>query len=1354
MLTTAHQNAPGSPAEPIAIVGVGCRLPGNISSLDELAAALREGRDCITEVPPDRWQVDALYDPDPITLGKTYVRHGGFVTDIDRFDAAFFGISDVEASRMDPQQRIALQCVWHALEDAGQSADELLKSNTGVFLAMMNTNNYWQLKTIFEGLRGITGYDAMGDATSIAAGRISHFLDLEGPCLTLDTACSGSMVAVHLARQSILAGECDSAIVAGVSAILTPHVHVAFSRVGLMSRSGHCKAFDESADGYIRGEGCVAVLLRRQSLAIARNDRILASIVGTAVNQDGRTPALTAPNGQTQEKVMRIALDRVGVDPHEIGYVEAHGTGTPVGDPIEMGALVNVYGAGRSEQDPLYVGSAKSNFGHVESGAGLLGIVKAALSLDQETIFPSIHFNRLNPNIDLAGAPVRVPTTAIRWPRGQRSRMAGINSFGYSGTNAHAILQEAPPHAAGDAPAARPCEMVVLSAKSPASLQELTDKWTEFLEQDSPTPLRDIAFTAAKGRTHLRNRLAVVAPTKGEVCEKLHLWREGRVSKGLFAGQSSIGRKPKTVFVFTGQGAQYARMGQQLYEHEPRFRAAIDRCAALMDGELGASLLDVLFGLESAKFLDNTRYVQPALFAIEYALADLLRHWGIEPDYVIGHSVGEIVAACVAGMLDLEGAIRFVVARGRLMGQLPRGGKMLAIDATPEQVREWLQGKEAEASIAAVNGPHSVVVSGSAAAVDQVAGLVVAAGRRAKELEVSHAFHSPLMDPILQELRSVAASLRISAPKIPVVSNLTGDLLTDDIGPDYWTSHVRLPVLFHRGMCNVMDTGSAVLIEVGPHPALTPLISAAFDTSKARCVPTLMRDQQDVAHMLEALAALYVRGVVINTDRLFSDPACRRAPLPLYPFRRDRHWIRVDQGADFPDKVLADNLGRAKIESPSEAKPESPPEVRAELHPLLGRAVTIGPRRAVFESSLAATQPWVDHRILGATVFPGTAYLEMAARGFAASKGQEWQSVLLRDVGFERPLVLAYGKSKKVALTMEARAANGASDTTFAISAAGDGATEIYCRGHVAAASELADKVSIEAELGRVQSKQQIGQFYGELRKRGFEYGASFSTIRELWLGSPDSGEAIGRITASPRGDGADQHPFTYSTVLDGCLQVFGAALRTLAANDQPGAFVPRSIASVVLRNRPSSQVWSHATVRMNGDGRSLMARIRVVAEGGEVLADIEGLELRQIGRLTLARDDDGAAAGDRVSETRDQVVARLRNLPKRERVGVLSNWLIAEVKDILGQAAEEIDLDNIDPSTAFLEIGLDSLLVTELQRRIQEKLEFRFKAQEGLDYQTIESLAEYILEEVLLVEPAEKAATKMAVEPASQVGS
>jgi acyl transferase domain-containing protein len=1103
-----------------------------------------------------------------------------------------------------------------------------------------------------------------------------------------------------------------------------------------MSRSGRCKAFDESADGDIRGEGCVAVLLRRQSLALARRDHILATIVGSAINQDGRTPAITAPNGQTQESVMRMALARVGIDPREIGYVEAHGTGTPVRDPIEMAALVNVYGKGRPDREPLYVGSAKSNFGHIESGAGLLGVVKAALSLDQELIYRSIHFKTLNPNIDLGDAPVRVPTAGVRWPRGERRRLAGINSFGYSGTNAHVILQEAEADGAGAAQAARPYELIVLSAKSSAGLQELADRWSDFLDEDNPAALADVAFTAATGRTHFRHRLAVVARGKDEASEKLRLWREGRMPKAFAVGQAATTRKPKIAFVFTGQGAQYAGMGRQLYDSEPVFRAAIDRCGALMDAELGTPLRDVMFGADAATLLDNTRCVQPTLFAIEYALADLLRHWGIAPDYLIGHSVGEIVATTLAGALELEDAVRLVLARGRLMGQLPRGGKMLAIDATAEQAQEWLAGKEAEASVAAVNGANSVVVSGTAGAVDQVAQRAAAAGRRAKELDVSHAFHSPLMDPILGELEQVAAGLNVAAARLPVVSNVTGDLLGDDITPRYWSSHVRQPVLFHQGIGRIVAAGCTVLIEVGPHPALSAMIGANFDASKVRCVPTLMRDQQDVSHMLQTLASLYVNGVPVQIDRLFAAASRRRARLPLYPFRRDQHWIRFDHGFMEPSKAAA----------------EPAPKLKAELHPLLGRAVSVGAQRTVFEANVGATQPWVDHRILGSTIFPGTGYLEMVARGFAAAKGHDWQSVVLRDVGFERPLVLAYGKPKKVSLTLEQRSGNGAGDAAFTVAAASGGASEIHCRGRIAAAGEMAGKISVENELARMQSKLEIGPFYGELRKRSFEYGASFSTIRELWLGKSGSGEAIARITASLRQDGTEIHPFTYTTVLDGSLQVFGAALRTLGGTDPTGAFVPRAIAAVTLRNKSFSQLWSHASVRMNGDGRSLVARIRVVTDGGDVLADIDGLELRQMAKFSLVRDGRESGAGDHVTESREQLVERLGKLPQEQRAGVLAKWLIAEVKDILGQAAEEIDLDNLDPSTAFIEIGLDSLLITELQRRIQEKLEFRFKPMQGLDYQSAETLAEYILNEVLFAEPA--AAAKAAAPPEQRAGA
>jgi acyl transferase domain-containing protein len=739
-----------------------------------------------------------------------------------------------------------------------------------------------------------------------------------------------------------------------------------------------------------------------------------------------------------------------------------------------------------------------------------------------------------------------------------------------------------------------------------------------------------------------------------------------------------------------------------------------------MDGELGAKLLDVLFGPESAKYLGNTRYVQPALFAIEYALADLLHHWGIDPDYVIGHSVGEIVAATIAGVLDFEGAVRFVLARGRLMGALPEGGKMLALDATPEQAEEWLAGKEAEASIAGVNGPRSVVISGTAAAIEHIAALAVAAGRRAKELDVSHAFHSPLMDPILAELEEVAAGLRISAGTIPVISNVTADALGADISARYWSQHVRQPVLFHQGMAKIVEAGCNVLVEIGPHPALTAAITAAFDMKKLRCVATLVREQDDASRIRETLAALFVGGAPVNLDRAFWHAEYRRVSLPLYPFRRDRHWLREQLGF--------------------EGEPEATVQPSRPVHAVLGRTVSIGSRRALFETTLSATQPWVDHRIMGSTVFPGTAYLEMAARGFGVTKDADWQSLVLRDVMFERPIVLAYRKNKKVNLAVETRGANGVtSEATFVVSANADGKTENHCRGRITTAGDQMEHYSIQVELDRMKSKLNVGQFYGELRNAGFEYGANFSTIRELWLGQQGSGEAIARITASASPDAPEDHPFRHSTVLDGCLQVTRAALLTVGQSEIRGAFVPKSIRAVAMARELPSQAWCHVNVRLNEADRSVIASMRVISDAGEVIVNLADLDMRQIARLSLARGDGAPAANgaERTFGSREELTASLTKLPARERVTLVSKWLVSEIKDILGQAAEEIDLDNLDPSTAFVEIGLDSLLITELQRRIQEKLEFRFKPMQGLDYQSTETLAEYILNEVLFAEPA-----------------
>ena len=1323
-------------ADPIALIGIGCWLPGKIKSSGDLLNALRDGRDLISEIPADRWNIDAYYDPDPLSPGKTYVRKGGFVEDIDRFDAGFFNISDAEAARMDPQQRMVLQTVWHALEDAGQPAEELMQSNTGVFLAMMNTNGYSQLKGAYEGPLGITAYDAMGDAMSITAGRISHFLGLEGPCLTLDTACSSSLVALHLARQAILSGDCDMAIVAGVNAILHPGIHVAFSKVGLMSRLGRCATFDASADGYIRGEGCMAVVLRRQSQAIARGDRIIASIVGTAVNQDGRTPAVTAPNGRSQEKVIRSALARTGINPNEIGYLEAHGTGTPVGDPIEMSAIVNVYGPGRSEEQPLYVGSAKSNFGHIEAGAGLLGLAKAALSLQHEEIFPNLHFKQLNPNIDLGHAPVRVPTQRIPWARNGKLRLAGVNAFGYSGTNAHAILQEAPQASeepANEIPSGSFIERdggpVFLSARSAAALDELADRYIARLEQPKNLALPDLAFSSATGRSQLSHRLAVTGQSLEEVREKLASWREGRTPRGLVTGQVPGRTRPKVAFMFTGQGAQYAQMGREFYENEPHFAASLRSIAAIMDPVLGTPLLEVLFGEGSAEYLSNTRYVQPALFAIEYALYEQMRYWGLEPDFVIGHSIGELVAAVVAGMLDLDDAALFVVERGRLMGALPPGGKMLAIGASLDQVQKWIHGREDKLSIGTVNGPRAVVVSGAAEEIDIIADLAQSAGRQVKELEVSHAFHSPLMDPILAELTQAASGMRMRPPRLPILSNTSGDFFSANTPPEYWSRQVRGAVLFYQGMEKILDSGATILVEIGPHPALTPAVASAFDMPELQTIPTLKRDKKDCANILGCLAALYANGAGLKMSSLFRSPVYRKVALPLYPFRRERYWLNSNGILDVsPDNFVV--VARADLNK-AEAKEQAQLPELPELHPLLGKAISHTARKTVFESGLKTSSPWTDHRVLDTTVFPGTAYLEMAARGFSALSGQAWNAVQLKDVSYERPLLLSYREEKKIQLVLERNQAG--SGAKFTIMAAGD-ANIVYCRGRIAPAGEAPNPLDMETELSRRDQEMKAGMFYGELRLRGLEYGARFANVRELWLGKPGTGEAFGRISATTSGSDA----FHSAVLLDASLHVFGAALSVLDDAQHPGAYVPATIGAVRLSGELPEKIWSHVRVSVSSDGRGALATIRVLDESGNLLAQFDNLELRRAMSMAAGRQagqGNDSSVSTQVFKTRAQLLENLGPLERRERIRQISRWLATEIKDTLGQAANGLNIEKLPPSTAFLEIGLDSLLVTELQRRIQEKLEFRFKPMQGLGYQSIESLAEFLHDQVLFLE-------------------
>lgn len=877
--------------EPIAIVGIGIRFPGGACDPESFAQLLWSGGDAVTEIPADRWSLDALYDADPDAPGKMTTRYGAFLEQVDRFDAEFFGISPREAASMDPQQRLLLEVSWEALEHAGHAPGSIAGTRAGVYVGIAN-NDYG--RALFAHPELIDPYFTTGTTFSVAAGRLSYFLGLHGPSIAVDTACSSSLVALHLACQGLRLRECDLALAGGVNLILTPEININFSKARMMASDGRCKTFDAAADGYVRGEGCAMVVLRRMADALSDGDRILAVIRGSAVNQDGRSGGLTAPNGPAQEAVIRAALEVAHIPANAIGYVEAHGTGTPLGDPIEVGALGNVLGDGRDAGQPLAIGSVKTNIGHLEAAAGIAGVVKVILALEREEIPPHLNFHAGNPLIDWSTLPITVPTAVVPWlPMGGR-RLAGVSSFGISGTNAHIILEEAPaPVAAIAAVADRPRHLLALSARGPEPLLDLVRRYEAKL--DDNTAIADACFTANAGRTHFGHRVAVVGATTQDLRRGLAAYVAGEQSPAVASGQIAGSARPKVAFLFTGQGAQYAGMGRLLYETSTIFRHALDECAVLLSPYLKQGLREVMFAPEDATPIHDTIYVQAATFAIEYALAVLWRSWGIEPAVVLGHSLGEYAAACVAGMLSLDDALRLVAERGRLTHTLSEDGAMGAVFAAEKVVAAEVARSGGSLAIAAYNGPENFVISGPRNVVASALTRLEASGVRVKPLRVPYAAHSQFVEPILPAFEQVLDTVRFQPLRIALVSNVTGALAgLEEIGhPSYWLSHMRSPVRFASSMQTLATHGITHFVEVGPHPVLLGIGAECIPGTAVEWLPSLRRDRTDWCDLVESLQRLYVGGADIDWNGFDQGHRRRRIPLPTYPFRKNRHWMNV-----------------------------------------------------------------------------------------------------------------------------------------------------------------------------------------------------------------------------------------------------------------------------------------------------------------------------------------------------------------------------------------------------------------------------------------------------------------------------
>ncbi|HEX8122677.1 MAG TPA: SDR family NAD(P)-dependent oxidoreductase [Solirubrobacteraceae bacterium] len=873
--------------EPVAIVGMACRLPGGADDLDGYWALLRDGVDAVGTVPPSRWDADALYDPDPDAPLRMNTRSGGFLRGpVDEFDADMFGIAPREAASMDPQQRLLLEVAWEALEDAGL-AGALAGAAAGVFVGI-NTADYLQLLSASGG-GAVDAYVPTGNTASVAAGRISYLLGLQGPSLAVDTACSSSLVALHLACRSLRDGESDAALAGGVNLMLSPATSIGMAKLHALSPDGRCKAFDASADGYGRAEGCGVVVLKRLPDAVADGDRVWALVRGSAVNQDGRSAGLTVPNGPSQEAVIREALEVAGVEPARVGYVEAHGTGTPLGDPIELQAIGAALGDGARER-PVTVGSVKTNLGHLEAAAGVAGVIKVALAMRHRTIPAHLHLHEPSPWVPWDDLPVHVPTTAEAWTNGDGPRVAGVSSFGFSGTNAHVVLEEPPEPAIAPPPADAP-DLLVLSARSEAALDASVRRHGELLAAPGAPAWRDVCFTAATRRTHHPHRVAVVASSAAEAADRLAAHECGDPEPAVRRGRSAEG---PLILCFCGQGAQWPGMGRELLAAQPAFRRAVERCDAVVREEAGWSVTEAL---QDGARLDDTEIAQPLVLALQVGLAALWRSWGAVPAAVVGHSVGEVAAAHVAGALSLPDAVRIVVRRGRLMQGTKGDGAMAVLGIAPEEVPSGV-------AVAALNGPSATVVSGTPDAVEAAVAATQQRRAFARRLPGAYAFHSEQMRPLAAELAVALDGIDPRPPRIPVLSTVTG-AAHDRFDAAHWAANMAEPVRFHEALVAALGPGHNLVLEVGPHPVLAGAIGQclAAEARSGTAVASMRRDAPQVPALLDAAAALFVSGQPLD-HRARCAPDARSVPLPSYPWQRRRYWL---PGAD------AATVGRERI---------------------------------------------------------------------------------------------------------------------------------------------------------------------------------------------------------------------------------------------------------------------------------------------------------------------------------------------------------------------------------------------------------------------------------------------------------
>ena len=1279
-------------SEPIALIGIGCRFPGGADTPGKFWKLLHDGIDPVREIPTSRWSVDEYYDANPNVAGKMYVRAASLLDNVDQFDAQFFGISPLEAAALDPQQRLLLEVTWQALEDANLAADQIRESCTGVYVGAF-WDDYSAANLYNTAEDEIDSYRILSNLRGMMAGRLAYVLGLHGPAMQLDTACSSSLLAVHLACQSLRTGECDLALAGGVNLILSPQQLIGLCHMGAVSPDGRCKSFAADADGFGIGEGVGVVVLKRLTDAVNDGDRILAVIRGSAANHDGASNGLTAPNGRAQEAMLRQALNNAAVQPQQIQYVETHGTGTVLGDPIEIHALINVLGQKRN--DPLLIGSVKSNIGHLSAAAGVAALIKVALALKEGEIPPNLHFTNPNPHIPWATAPLRVPTAPTAWPSTERRR-AGISSFGLTGTNVHLVVEEAPPQAkrertekevlTGSAlPASngthresvvplttaleRPVHLLTLSAKSEQALTAQINQMETWVaaQPANPNLLADLCHTAATSRVHWNHRLSIIAPDLSTLRARLHQAKFETNAPGIIHNQKDDARSnsriaPKVAFLFAGQGPQYANMGRQLYATQPLFRRTLDQCDEILRDHLDRSLLEILYGADQMHadvLLNEATYAQPALFAIEYALATLWRSWGVEPTVVIGHSLGEYAAACVAGVFSLEDGLKLVATRGRLMQIKAPKGQMVAVLGTETEVRQILAPYAQAVSLAAINTPQSLVIAGDPEIIQFASHDLQHEGIEIRPLKIYVASHSPLMEPILDEFSTVAHTVNFQRPRLPVISNVTGALADEALAsPDYWRRHLREPVQFAQGMTCLADLGIDTFVETGPKTTLLGLGRQCLQESDARLwLPSIHPKTEEWNQLLESLAELYGRGAAINWRGFDQEYQRTKVALPSYPFQRQRYWIDEERRRDENAK------GRRGREQNTQHTTHS----KQHGHPLLGRQIqsvlAARHQEVIFEAriDLAALPYLADHTLFEQVIIPGAAYFETILAA-AAHLWPQRHSVLT-DCAIQQGMFLPsidHTGDEVVGATVQIVFTPADGGYQWQIYSLSDGDQTVdgwtlHASGRMAPA-QVSLHVPVDLAALRARCHTTIDRIYAEqqFRDQGINYGPDFQALAQLFVGN---GEALGHVVLPPTLTATAGDYQLHPVLLDAALCVASSLL----PEGESDPYLPFGMERMQLyKSGIHTRLWSHVQQRATFPD-SQQVDITLIDEEGDVVAQFTNFTLRRAGRQSIVGHQRRL---DWLYELAWNLVPRARKSPFAQEAG---RWIILADRKGLG---------------------------------------------------------------------------------------